>query len=967
RPGQGSHGSGKPSRRQGGGASDTRKGGKTGVGGGSGAVEGGAMATAVMQKKAVGGISPGVEAQVRLLLQELHRQELLHHHQHHQQQQHQQQHCQQHQYQRHQLQRGGGGDTDGPSAAPLAVAVDNRTLTAFSALWDQLLAAGFGAEQIKRVVPELPRAPHALVEVALDWLCLHLPASELPQKFKSAGSGGAAYGAAPVRILALAQQQQQQQQQLQQSGALAGMAIPGPGAERGPEVFPAHAEGRSDGLWDDSGPSSSGSGSGSGSEGEATEVVAEAEAMEEDAAGKDEGRTAMAGGADGGGGRGGGRSGGGGGGMKEWILRYMDEQASSDDEGRAPERQAPPCSSVADFEWEMWGDPREVARRRAERARSRLPIEERRRQLAEEWGQAKEAAARAKATGDKARQKDAGLMIRDLKQEMATLGVTEQQLDQVLGGPPGGTVVAAATAAAGKAAQQRPGSAAVAVAAAAAGKDKSGRQGQGKAQAGVNASKDKEEKEKDKGGKGPSKGGKDKGGKDKEKEKEKERGKGKERGGKDKDGGQGKEKGKRKGKGRRAASPPPPPSSSSEPDSEVEAETETEATATATASAATGTAAGVSQHRGGSETEDDVVPDSWEERDPGPGIEPAAAAAPAAAAVIAAAGDGHREGSANGGEICSVEGTVPPGYQQVGGAGGEADGAAVAVATDGGVSVSVSLSGGKDARTSAEATEAAEPLSLDLSVDVGEGLSPLNTHTQDVVAADEEEEENAGKVTTAAPLMKAAADGDAGYSFPGLFDDDGTDAQESSTPATAAPPSALLRAAMEAPGPLGEYGSSGAGGKAGGGKAVSKRSAAAGKTSAAPVPVDAPKPPRALLSQLCQKLAWSQPRFERLTAAAAGSDGSGGFRYNVVLDLGPARGLAKKRNLYGIRVYGVPPARVQQQPDGGPPILPTWPDPSTAQDAAAARALYEVAPALQLQQSMFQSLAPQWRQLWLEW
>ncbi|GIL59640.1 hypothetical protein Vafri_14373, partial [Volvox africanus] len=258
------------------------------------------------------------------------------------------------------------------------------------------------------------------------------------------------------------------------------------------------------------------------------------------------------------------------------------------------------------------------------------------------------------------------------------------------------------------------------------------------------------------------------------------------------------------------------------------------------------------------------------------------------------------------------------------------------------------------------------------------GLAPLSAHTQDVVAPveaaaaaaaaeQEEEEENGGKVTTTATMLKAAADGDAGYSLPGLFDDDGTGALESSMPAVTAPPSALLRAAAEAPGPWAEYGSSGAGGKAGGSKAGSKRSAAAGKTSAAPVPVDAPKPPRALLSQLCQKLAWSQPRFERLTAAAAAADGGVGFRYNVVLDLGPARGLAKKRNLYGIRVYGVPPARVQQQPDGGPPILPTWPDPSTAQDAAAARALYEVAPALQLQQSMFQSLAPQWRQQWLEW
>ncbi|GFR43283.1 hypothetical protein Agub_g4348, partial [Astrephomene gubernaculifera] len=104
-----------------------------------------------------------------------------------------------------------------------------------------------------------------------------------------------------------------------------------------------------------------------------------------------------------------------------WILRYLQEdQASSEEEENAGRPRAPSssCSSVADFEWEVWGDPREVARRRAERARQRLGPEERRRQLAEEWGKAKEVAARAKTAGDKARQKDAGLMIRDLKQEM---------------------------------------------------------------------------------------------------------------------------------------------------------------------------------------------------------------------------------------------------------------------------------------------------------------------------------------------------------------------------------------------------------------------------------------------------------------------------------------------------------------------------------------------------------------------
>lgn len=43
-------------------------------------------------------------------------------------------------------------------------------------------------------------------------------------------------------------------------------------------------------------------------------------------------------------------------------------------------------------------------------------------QVASEWGQAKGEAAQAKAAGDKNKQKDIGLIIRSLKQEMKELG-----------------------------------------------------------------------------------------------------------------------------------------------------------------------------------------------------------------------------------------------------------------------------------------------------------------------------------------------------------------------------------------------------------------------------------------------------------------------------------------------------------------------------------------------------------------
>jgi len=73
-------------------------------------------------------------------------------------------------------------------------------------------------------------------------------------------------------------------------------------------------------------------------------------------------------------------------------------------------------------DWEIWGDPREIERRKADRKRANLPLEQRRVQLAEEWLQSKAEAATAKAAANKPRQKVAGLVIRDLKLEMKQLG-----------------------------------------------------------------------------------------------------------------------------------------------------------------------------------------------------------------------------------------------------------------------------------------------------------------------------------------------------------------------------------------------------------------------------------------------------------------------------------------------------------------------------------------------------------------
>eukprot|EP00884_Botryococcus_braunii_P002000 jgi/Botrbrau1/11800/Bobra.0224s0007.1 len=73
-------------------------------------------------------------------------------------------------------------------------------------------------------------------------------------------------------------------------------------------------------------------------------------------------------------------------------------------------------------DWELWGDPREIERRKAERQRRTLPPDVLRRMLAEEWSIAKAEAAKAKAAGDKSRQKAVGQLIASLKQQIKELG-----------------------------------------------------------------------------------------------------------------------------------------------------------------------------------------------------------------------------------------------------------------------------------------------------------------------------------------------------------------------------------------------------------------------------------------------------------------------------------------------------------------------------------------------------------------
>ncbi|DBA76164.1 TPA: hypothetical protein ACH3X1_009895 [Trebouxia sp. C0004] len=113
--------------------------------------------------------------------------------------------------------------------------------------------------------------------------------------------------------------------------------------------------------------------------------------------------------------------------QRQWILQYAEEDSESDPN----EDQMEQAEEVIE-DWELWGDPREVERRKADRARAAQPLHVRQAQVASEWGQAKAEASQAKAAGDKNKQKSIGQVIRSLKQEMKALGLDEQKVEEMI-------------------------------------------------------------------------------------------------------------------------------------------------------------------------------------------------------------------------------------------------------------------------------------------------------------------------------------------------------------------------------------------------------------------------------------------------------------------------------------------------------------------------------------------------------
>ncbi|GAQ84373.1 helicase domain-containing protein [Klebsormidium nitens] len=233
-----------------------------------------------------------------------------------------------------------------------AYASDKKASKTLKDTYDALTQEGFTREQVETVLRSLPQAAVSL-ESALDWLCLKLPAHELPLKFSRG-----------IRT------------SVEESGGVQVLATARPGAPSRKEVGASALE-----------------------EKEALQSLQKplldaipARKIEED------GRKEQA----------------------AWIRQYLDKQEETSEEEES--------AGGDEDDWEVWADPRERERRKASRAAAALDPAVRTSQIADEYAAAKMEAGKAKAAGDKARQQAAGKIIRELKEEMARLGVKEDDL-----------------------------------------------------------------------------------------------------------------------------------------------------------------------------------------------------------------------------------------------------------------------------------------------------------------------------------------------------------------------------------------------------------------------------------------------------------------------------------------------------------------------------------------------------------
>ena len=109
---------------------------------------------------------------------------------------------------------------------------------------------------------------------------------------------------------------------------------------------------------------------------------------------------------------------------KAWILQNA---YSGSEDGEISDDDDDDDGSIED--WEIWGSPKDIERKKAEKARNMLSREDKIAIIAHDMRCAKGDAAVAKANRDKEGQKHAGAVIGRLKREMQELGINEQDLD----------------------------------------------------------------------------------------------------------------------------------------------------------------------------------------------------------------------------------------------------------------------------------------------------------------------------------------------------------------------------------------------------------------------------------------------------------------------------------------------------------------------------------------------------------
>ena len=269
-----------------------------------------------------------------------------------------------------------GGGVNAPAGGGGAARAGGKKLAKrLDAIYGELAAKGFTEAQIRAALERLADAYAGKLPTtgdALDWLCMNVPAHELPAKFarsvrasdlSNAAKGGSVAVKSKQKKLSKAEEAARAKEQKARDKAAQAEA-----AKAAAAAMPARAARRG---------------------GASAEDDAQA--------------------------------------ARRWILQNYDESEEEQDDVSEGELDA----GIED--WLVCGDARERERRAAERReaarRAALPRDEHGELIASEYARAKEAAVAAKERGDKDAQREAGMAIRELKAEADALKLTQQELE----------------------------------------------------------------------------------------------------------------------------------------------------------------------------------------------------------------------------------------------------------------------------------------------------------------------------------------------------------------------------------------------------------------------------------------------------------------------------------------------------------------------------------------------------------